>query len=979
MGVVGNSREPHDAATSQGDTYETCKRPLGQNFLSQDVTSISPAATLPLLLMLALSYQWLLYFLALGLAMFGCYSADVGVTRKAVSVAVLAVTWFYIIRFMATYDGPHNAFDAAYADVVWGGLSGNWAYTQTLLAWAVVATVWSADASICYTLFGVLGTMAGSYVLFVPKADEKMPRKISAVYILTSLAALLSIVMLPLSDNYTALGWWLWLLHVSVVAPQVLAPLCSFQVDRALLYGALAVACFMLHASAGRSPFPDTDCRISINVDAAACACITLVYIHSRTGSSTLTCIAGMLTPLVSAGCVHAIFCAWEHGLWAHVIHTLQWSLANRMRCRRTNDVEKAKYWMNLGYWEGTQDYDVACAKLAKLLAAAVQLQDEDRLLCVACGNGEELRFFSEEAGCRPKQTVGLDAALAESPLLPVLQQMNVRLLQGHAEEMLATNSDVEGLVYPGEFNRIIVVDSIYHLKKSRFFHDCAKLLPEHGSMAVTDVILRPTAPLWLKMLLCPMGIPLENHWTEADYRAHLLEAGYSSINIASLEPHVLNVWFPSWMCRHLDYVLISATMKSTQPRPRAAVVGSGLSGLAAARLLSATHDVTVFEARGEPNLAGWEAKLSNGSVVDIPLRMIEHNYWCTLVAFCQRLGITLVPTNFTVSLYDPAGTSQINTAVDSQWRNILKNARWYSGLLLAACQLALRRPLESESLRDFAHRLGQDQSDFYKVGVLRHFSWILSCTYDMVEKYPVTLVHGFFRAIMGNFLKKQNPTVRVFPSVRRLQETLLMGNSIVTNYPVPPFKQASGDAARSRPSHIIDGTSFDAVVIATEAKQVTKILPRDWASCFDEFQYHPSHVFVHRDPSLMPGKREDWRAVNVCDDEEGGACQITVWVNAYYDGIDLGGDVFETVNPRHAPRLEFIIRECHLERVVHTSNSAKLQAQIEALQGKEGFYFCGAYCVPGLGLLEQALLSAETAVKAVRAQQATSGKKQAN
>eukprot|EP00971_Amphidinium_carterae_P226616 4494733-Amphidinium_carterae.1 len=39
----------------------------------------------------------------------------------------------------------------------------------------------SADASICYTLFGVLGTMAGSYVLFVPKADEKMPRKISAI------------------------------------------------------------------------------------------------------------------------------------------------------------------------------------------------------------------------------------------------------------------------------------------------------------------------------------------------------------------------------------------------------------------------------------------------------------------------------------------------------------------------------------------------------------------------------------------------------------------------------------------------------------------------------------------------------------------------------------------------------------------------------------------------------------------------------
>jgi len=971
MGVVGNSRQ-HEPVASKGDKHVPCEQPMGQKFLSKDVTSMSPAATLLLLLMLALSYQWLLYFLALGVAMLGCYSADVGVTRKVVSVTVLSVTWFYIIRFMATYDGPHNAFDAAYADVVWGGRTGNWAYTQTLLAWAVVATVWSADASICYTLFGVLGTMAGSYALYIP--TEKMSRRIPAVYIFTSFAALLSIVMLPLSANYASLGWWLWILHVSIVAPKVFAPFCSFQVDRDLLYAALAVACFMLHASAGRSPFPDTDCRISINVDAAACACITLVYIHTRTGSSTLTCLAGVLIPLLSAGCVHAVFCAWEHGLWGHVIHGLQWSVANRLR-GSTNADQKPKYWMNLGYWEGTQDYDEACAKLAKLLAAAVRLQDEDRLLCVACGNGEELRYFSEEAGCLPKQTVGIDVALSESPLLPTLQQMNVRLLHGHAEDMLSQSQDAEGLVYPGEFNRIVVVDGVYHLKKSQFFNDCAKLLPQDGSIAVTDVVLKAGAPLWLKMLLCPMGIPCENQWTEAEYRDHLKEAGYSSVNIVSLEPHVLNAWFPSWMCRHLDYVLVSATRKALRPRPRAAVVGSGLSGLAAARLLSATHDVTVFEARGEPNLAGWEAKLPNGSVVDIPLRMIEHNYWRGLVAFCQKLGITLVPTNFTVSLYDPAGTSHVNTAVDSQWRNIVKNARWYSGLLLAALQLALRRPHDSESLGNFAKRLGQDQSDFYKVGVLRHFSWILSCTYDMVEKYPVTLVHGFFRAIMGNFLKKQNPTVRVFPSVRRLQETLLMGNSLVTNFPVPPFKQAIGGTSHGSAAHVINGTSFDVVVIATEARQVTKILPMDWASCFDQFQYHPSHVIVHRDPSLMPGKREDWRAVNVCDDQEGDACQITVWVNAYYDGIDLGGDVFETVNPRHAPRSELIIRECHLERVVHTSKSAKLQEEIAALQGKDGFYFCGAYCVPGLGLLEQALLSAQSAVKAVRAQQATASK----
>jgi len=37
----------------------------------------------------------------------------------------------------------------AYADVIWGGANGNWGYTQQLLCWAIVATVWTLEAPIC--------------------------------------------------------------------------------------------------------------------------------------------------------------------------------------------------------------------------------------------------------------------------------------------------------------------------------------------------------------------------------------------------------------------------------------------------------------------------------------------------------------------------------------------------------------------------------------------------------------------------------------------------------------------------------------------------------------------------------------------------------------------------------------------------------------------------------------------------------------
>merc|ERR1719446_577752 len=100
-----------------------------------------------------------------------------------------------------------------------------------------------------------------------------------------------------------------------------------------------------------------------------------------------------------------------------------------------------------------------------------------------------------------------------------------------------------------------------------------------------------------------------------------------------------------------------------------------------------------------------------------------------------------------------------------------------------------------------------------------------------------------------------------------------------------------------------------------------------------------------------MPPRKEDWRALNICNDARGEACQITVWVNEYYENVDLGGDVFESVNPSIIPPDHLIIRDCKLQRVVHTGASAGLQAEIAEMQGREGFYFCGAYAVPGLGL----------------------------
>jgi len=906
------------------------------------------ALTAVLLLALAVSYQTVSYFAVLLLAMHHCYCQPVGRGRKGLSALCVAVTWFYIVRFMATYSGPMGAFDAAYADVIWGGRSGNWGHTQTLLTWAVVAAVWSAEASMFVNLFGVFGAMSGSYLLFTP--SPKPPARVPFLYAVASVLAFLCIAMLPLASTASTLSWWLWGLHVCLLAPKLLR--LKPEVDRCSLYVLLALLAAAIHVSAGLSPWPTTDCRISITIDAVVCAGITLAFVLERAGSSGAAAAWGLLMPVLSPGAVLGLFCACELGLSARLVTAMQEWGAKRARMRTAASDADSKWksgtWMNLGYWKETEHYDTACQQLAALVGDAVELQPDDRVLSVACGYGDELNFFQMKYGV--KQVTGLDAnASAVACFKPGAP--GSKLVHGDVVDLARGRH----IFRHGQFDKVLAVDGIYHCGKAAFLEDCARLLPAGGALAMTDVVLAPGAPAWLRALLPLMGVRAANHWTKAEYADRLAAAGLTMTRCESLEPFVLASWLPKAMTQHLDYVLVSARLEKAPSRPTAAVVGSGLSGLVAAHLLGRTHDVTVFESRPVPGFAGMEAKLPSGVAVDIPLRMIEPHYWRSLVAFCGELGVPLVETQFTVSIYGEGGA--VLKTDRSLFQSVFGNLAHYARILMSAIRLGFTSSKPGETLLEFVTRVGLADTDFYQIYVRRHLSWVLSCPYELVDKYPANLVLDFFGAIQGNYGRRGSPTMRIDPSVRRLEEALLAGQSVRTGQPVQPFLEG----------RTVDGTAFDVVVIATEANAVPKLLPRPWASLFQEFRYHPSHVFVHRDPALMPADRADWRAVNVRDDNEGVACEITVWVNAFYGSMDLGGDVFETVNACHAPAADLVVREVHLQRVVHDVHSAGLQAAIEELQGRDGFYFCGAYSVPGMGLLEQACRSAHKAVEAVQ------------
>ncbi|OLQ14271.1 hypothetical protein AK812_SmicGene1593 [Symbiodinium microadriaticum] len=209
---------------------------------------------------------------------------------------------------------------------------------------------------------------------------------------------------------------------------------------------------------------------------------------------------------------------------------------------------------------------------------------------------------------------------------------------------------------------------------------------------------------------------------------------------------------------------------------------------------------------------------------------------------------------------------------------------------------------------------------------------------------------------------------MRVYPTMRALQDALLRGKDLRLGCPVKPFGG----------SRVIDGRAFDVVpgrllggvvevLVATDAAAAGYLLGGEWKERLSKIHYHKGRIVVHKDPALMPPSRTDWRTFNIREDGAESTCQITVWLNKFWGRDDLQEDLFETWNPAAQPAENFTIKEVTLGRATYTKAMKELWSWIRGEQGRDGFYLAGAYAVEGMSLLEQACYSAMMAVDAIQ------------
>jgi predicted NAD/FAD-binding protein len=407
----------------------------------------------------------------------------------------------------------------------------------------------------------------------------------------------------------------------------------------------------------------------------------------------------------------------------------------------------------------------------------------------------------------------------------------------------------------------------------------------------------------------------------------------------------------------------MSAPLARPQAGPlKIAVVGSGISALSAAWLLSQRHRVTLYEKAdrlgGHSNTV--HALTREGEVaVDAGFICFNDATYPNLIALFDHLGVSTRETDmsFAVSL-DKGGFEYAAPGLFAQRRNAFRPRFWSMlGEILRfyrdAPTILGGLPDPDLTLGAYLKREGFSEA-FRDDHLLPMAAAIWSSPAHTLLDYPAEAFvrfcanHGLLKLVGRPQWRTVEGGSRVY--VEHLARAV---GEVRLNHGVTRVVRRDGGVIL----HDSQGGTerFDHVVIGAHADQALAMLAEPTLreqQVLGAFRYSRNLTVLHTDAGLMPRRRRAWASWNYMGDDDG-LC-VTYWMNRL-QGLS-GQDLFVTLNPPRPPRPDTLLRSELYNHPIFDPAAIQAQTELWSLQGEGGVWFAGAYF--GAGFHEDGLQS---------------------
>jgi predicted NAD/FAD-binding protein len=408
----------------------------------------------------------------------------------------------------------------------------------------------------------------------------------------------------------------------------------------------------------------------------------------------------------------------------------------------------------------------------------------------------------------------------------------------------------------------------------------------------------------------------------------------------------------------------------------RIAIVGGGISGLAAAWLLSREHEVHLFDR--ENRLGGHththKVTLENREyTVDTGFIVYNDENYPLLKRLFAELGVASQPTNMSFSVQDARSGLEYNAG---SFGNLLANPR---NLLDPKF---LKMIGEIKRFYKEAHHLLETEGAGPTLG-----EYLREQKYSpmFIDDHLVPMVSALWSApstqvlnFPGKYLIRFMRNHRMLQVNGRPQWRTVIGGSSryidlmrkdwkVTERLDTPVLRILREEDHVRVATDDGEERFDHVVMACHSDQALKILgdPSEAETAIlGAIPYQSNDVVLHTDARLLPKKKKTWAAWNAyVPAQPGAACTVSYCMNIL-QSIDAPEPLIVTLNRTADIAPDKIIARMNYHHPVYTSTSIAAQNRRVAINGQRRTWFSGAYW--RYGFHEDGLRSAISVAKAL-------------